>query len=497
MNSQDFEDFKSKYQEIFHLRSTLSLLSWDLETCLPSGGHNSRAGQISTLSTLLHQKETSSEYFNVLKKLLPWTEKQDPINRSAAMVLVAWRDYQFATALPVDFVSEFSHHKAKCWQTWIEARKENNFKLVQPLLEKTLQLSLKQASYYKAYDHPMDPLVDEGDQGFSTSELKNLFQALRLELTPLINQVLEKQKNFSPVPPGDYEETLQKDFSCRIAEAIGFDFTRGRLDKAAHPFMVSVGYGDQRITTRYRKNDFTDCFFSVIHEVGHALYEQGLPLEFDGTPLYNGASTGIHESQSRLWENIVCRSLIFWKNYYPQLQKTFPKSLGGISLENFYRSINHVQPSLIRVDADEITYNMHVFVRFEIECALFENQIKIKDLPEIWKAKYKEYLGLDVPDDKDGCMQDVHWYGGRIGGYFQGYTLGNLLAAQLFESALSTNPQINTDLSQGKFGSLLDFLRKNIHIHGRTYPPKELIQKATHSDLSTQAYIRYLKNKYL
>jgi carboxypeptidase Taq len=279
-------------------------------------------------------------------------------------------------------------------------------------------------------------------------------------------------------------------------KAFGYDFNRGRQDKTHHPFCISFSIGDVRITTRYKENDLTDSFFSTTHESGHAMYEQGVDMKYEASPLAGGTSSGVHESQSRTWENIVSRSHPFWEFYYPKLQAAFPEQLQNVPLDTFYRAINKVQKSLIRTDADEVTYNLHVMLRFDFELALLEGTLAIKDLPEAWHARYQADLGLRAPDDRDGVLQDVHWYFGQIGGQFQGYTLGNILSAQFYNKALEAHPEIPAEIAQGKFFTLHGWLRENIYRHGSKYTAPELIERVTGGPMQIGPYIQYLKTKY-
>jgi carboxypeptidase Taq len=277
---------------------------------------------------------------------------------------------------------------------------------------------------------------------------------------------------------------------------LGYDFSRGRIDKTHHPFMTKFSLGDVRITTRVKENDFSDCFFSVVHESGHAMYEQGIRRELEGTPMGGGTSAGVHESQSRTWENLVGRSREFWEHFYPQVQQVFPEQLGNTSLDTFYRAINKVERSLIRTDADEVTYNLHVMLRFEFELQLLEGKLAIRDLPEAWRERFKADIGITPPDDRDGVLQDVHWYGNFIGGVFQGYTLGNIMGAQFFDAAEKAHPEIRGEMRQGKFDTLRNWLTENIYQHGRKYTASELVARVTGGPIRIEPYINYLRTKY-
>jgi carboxypeptidase Taq len=494
---QELSQLKQLLRDVFDLESAASILYWDQATYMPPNAGETRGRQLALLARLSHERSTDAALGKLLDKLRPWAESQPAGHRDADLVRVAARDFERALKLPVAFVSEFSEHQSKTYEAWIKARPANDFKGVQPLLEKTLDLSRRQASFYKGYAHPIDAFLDGDEQGMTIAFLKPLFSELRKELVGLLQEVRAKGDVDDGCLRGHYPEAEQVAFGEKIIRKFGYDFARGRQDKTHHPFMTKLGMNDIRITTRFRDNDLTDALFSTLHETGHALYEQGLDPDFDGTPLASGVSTGVHESQSRLWENMVGRSHGFWEHWYPELQKQFPEPFAKLELNTFYRAINRVAPSLIRVDADELTYNLHVLVRFELEMELHDGVLEIKDLPHAWHAKYKEYLGVTAPDDRDGCLQDVHWYGGRIGGYFQGYTLGNILAAQFFAAAVKANASIPSEIRKGEYSGLLGWLRENVHRHGRARTPREIVTSATGQDLSLKPYIAYLRGKYL
>jgi carboxypeptidase Taq len=328
------------------------------------------------------------------------------------------------------------------------------------------------------------------------STVRALFAALREQLVPIVQAITAQPVADDACLRQHFPEAQQLAFGLEAIKQLGYDFDRGRQDKTHHPYMIKFSLGDVRITTRFSENDLGNALFSTIHEAGHALYEQGIRMEFEGTPLASGTSAGVHESQSRLWENIVGRSRGFWQFFYPRLQATFPDQLGGVPLDIFYRAINKVKPSLIRVDADEVTYNLHVMMRFDFELDLLEGRLAVRDLPDAWHERTQSDLGIAPPDDRDGVLQDVHWYGGPIGGAFQGYTLGNILSAQFFESAIRAHPAIRAEIATGKFDTLHGWLKQNIYQHGRKFTASQLVERATGGPLSFEPYIRYLREKY-
>lgn len=330
----------------------------------------------------------------------------------------------------------------------------------------------------------------------TVATIRPLFKTLRDGLVPMVDAISRQAPVDDSCLLGPYPIPAQMEYGRSLAEIVGYDFNRGRLDTALHPFEARLAYGDIRITTRARENDLGDCIFSVIHECGHAMYEQGVAFELEGTPLSHGTSSGVHESQSRLWENLVGRSRTFWQHYYAGLQDVFPTQLGNVSVDTFYRAINKVSRSLIRTDADEVTYNLHVIIRFELELELLEGTLAVKDLARTWKERYASILGIEPPNDKDGVLQDVHWYAGTIGGSFQGYTIGNVMSAQIYDAALASNPQIAQDIAAGNYRSLLAWLQHNLYATGRRWNAPDTLKRVTGQELSVAPYFAYLRKKY-
>ncbi len=491
-----FKELKQRLLEVYDLQGVASLLHWDQTTYMPPRGSEARGRQAALIASLAHQKFTDPAIGKLLDELRPYEESLPYDSDEASLIRVTRKEYERATRVPVDFAAEFTQHTAATYEAWARARPNNDFSLVRPYLEKTLDYTRRLANFFPGYEHIADPLIDFSDEGMTVSVLRPLFTQLKEHLVPLVEAITAQE------PPDDsclhkhYPEEAQLAFGLEVIRRFGFDFERGRQDKTRHPFMTKFSLYDIRITTRVKENDLSEAMFSTFHEAGHAMYEQGIRLEYEGTPLADGTSSGVHESQSRLWENLVGRSRIFWEHFYPKLQATFPEQLGNVDLDTFYRAINKVQRSLIRTDADEVTYNLHVIIRFELELALLEGKLEVKDLPDAWRAAYEENLGITPPDDKDGVLQDVHWYHGPIGGAFQGYTLGNILAAQFFEKAIETHPSIPEEIRNGEFGTLHGWLRENIYQHGKKYTPQELVRRVTGQDMTIEPYIRYLKRKF-
>ncbi len=485
-----------RLQEINDLTSAAALLNWDQTTYMPPGGGPARGRQLATLQRLAHEKFTDPTVGKLLDDLHSYAENLPYDTDDAALIRLTRRTYENATKVPSNFVAEMASHTAATYEVWATARPANNFAAVQPLLEKTLDLSRRFANFFPGYEHIADPLINQSDYGMKVSIIRPLFAELRAALTPLVRAIGAQPSVDASVLHQFFPEADQLAAGITAIKKFGYDFQRGRQDKTHHPFMTKFSLGDVRITTRVNENDVGDALFSTLHESGHALYEQGINPKFEGTPLAEGTSSGVHESQSRLWENLVGRSLGFWHYYYPKFQAIFPAQLGDVPLEIFYRAINQVQRSLIRTDADEVTYNLHVIIRFDLELALLEGKLAIADLPDAWQEQYSTSLGLMAPDNRDGVLQDVHWYGGLIGGAFQGYTLGNIMASQFYAAALRAHPEIPNEISQGQFSTLHTWLRGNIYQHGSKFTTTELLQRVTGGPLSLTPYINYLQTKY-
>jgi carboxypeptidase Taq len=419
----------------------------------------------------------------------------DPHSETGADIVNLQRDYDRKTKLPQSLVEEIAKLSVLGQQLWVEARKANDFPRFRPLLERMVELKRQEAAAI-GYDHqPYDALLDEYEPGAKTVEVGRALGGLREQLVPLVAEIATspRRPNLGPLERG-YPAALQEKFGKQTSERIGFDFQRGRLDTTDHPFCGGAGPHDVRLTTRY-DDSLGGALFSTLHEAGHGIYEQGLPADRYGLPTGEAVSLGIHESQSRMWENFVGRSRPFWEHFFPQAQSMFPDAIGNVSLDDFYFAINDVRPSLIRTESDEVTYNLHILIRFELELLLVNDELKVVDLPAAWNAKYREYLGIESPTDSDGVLQDVHWSGGAIG-YFPTYSLGNLYAAQLFEAAARDLGDLPAMFRRGEFLSLRDWLRRHIHSQGRRYPAAVLAQRVTGVPLSHDALLRHLRGKF-
>ncbi|HEX2906124.1 MAG TPA: carboxypeptidase M32, partial [Phototrophicaceae bacterium] len=419
------QELKNRLQEVDDLNHANALLGWDQQTYMPSGGAPARGRQMATLARLAHEKFTDPAVGKLLDDLRTYEEGLPYDSDDASLIRITRREYEKSTQVPASFVAEFNEHTANTYQAWTEARPANDFPRMLPLLEKTLDYSRQLANYFPGYEHIADPLIDFSDYGMKASDVRRVFAQLREQLVPLVQAITSQPLADDAPLKQHYPAAQQRAFGEVVVKKYGYDFNRGRQDTTHHPFMTKFSLGDVRITTRFNENDLGDGLFSTMHESGHAMYEQGINQVYEATPLGGGTSSGVHESQSRTWENIVGRSRSFWECFYADLQKQFPQQLGAVSLDAFYRAINKVQKSLIRTDADEVTYNLHVMIRFDLELQLLEGSLALRDLPEAWHARYQSDLGLTAPDNRDGVLQDVHWYAGTIGGAFQGYTLGN------------------------------------------------------------------------
>jgi carboxypeptidase Taq len=493
---EKLQKLKGHLAEIEDLKNAAYLLEWDQMTYMPLGGAEARARQIATLQRLAHEKAIDPALGNLLDDLRPYEASHPYDSDEASLVRVARRDFERLTRVPASFMAEMYNHTALTFQAWAEARPANDFAAVRPYLEKTLDLSRQYASYFPGHEHIADPLIDRQDEGMEASALRALFAELRAQLVPMVQAIASQPQTDDSCLRQYFPEKEQWDFGLDIVKHFGYDLQRGRQDKAPHPFTTEFSIGDVRITVRVQEDHVGELMFGAMHEGGHAMYEQGGRMDLEGTPLAGGTSAGVHESQSRLWENVVGRSRAFWTYFYPRLQAVFPMQLGSVPLDTFYRAINKVVPSLIRVEADEMTYDLHVMLRFDLEMDMLEGKLAVSDLPEAWRERFKTDLGIVPSDDRDGALQDIHWYYELIGGTFQGYTLGNIMGAQFYEAALQAHPEIPAQIERGEFGTLHGWLRENIYQHGRKFTASELIERITGGPMRIEPYIRYLRRKY-
>ncbi len=489
---QKLSNLMAEITDIYH---SLALLSWDQQVYMPTGGASERGKMMGTLGKIAHEKFLSEEMGSLLAILKKFLPELDPDSEAYRIIDVTAQDFEKTVCVPSSFVVERALITSTAQQAWMEAREKSDYSIFRPHLERLIELNQQFVTFYPTADHPYDILLDSFEPGMKTAGVESIFSSLlprQVELIKAISQCPQVDDGFLHL---EYDQKRMWDFSAKVASAFGYDWKRGRQDPTAHPFCQSIGIDDVRITSRWVRDLPFALLFGTMHETGHALYDQGIGHTWSRTALEGGTSLGIHESQSRLWENIIGRSRPFWEYFFPQLQEVFKTQLGNVSLDQFYRAINKVKPSFIRVEADEATYNLHIMLRLELEIGMLEGSITARDLPEIWNTKMKDYLGIYPPDDAHGVLQDIHWSSGMFG-YFSTYSLGNIISAQLWEKFKSMDPDIDEQIRQGDFSSLLSWLRVKIHQYGRKYKPQELILRVTKSPIDSEPYMRYLNSKY-
>ncbi|NGX39403.1 MAG: Thermostable carboxypeptidase 1 [Chlamydiae bacterium] len=496
----------ASYTKLLNLSTRASLysgigmiLEWDLETYMPKKGGENRASQVELIASLIHKEKTSPEFVSALESLVDLETgeiRDSTLSDEHKAALREWRrDYIHEAKLPTEFVEKFAKVTSLACHAWKDAKEENDFKAYLPHLEKVVDLCRKKADFLGYEEHPYDALVDCFEPNMRTKVLAALFERLKIPLTSLIKKIETKKEPESGFLREDYPHDKQIRFGKKILTAMGFDKSFSRLDESAHPMCIPIHPDDTRMTTRVYPNNVLINLLSCIHEGGHGLYHSNLPSEHFGSPLGEAASLGIDESQSRLWETILGRSLPFWQHFFPLLQKEFPEQLAEVQLQEFYQGMNTVRPSMIRTDSDEVTYNLHIMVRFEMEKALIEGKLKVEKIPEAWNEKMREYLGITPKADSEGCLQDIHWSLGAIG-YFPTYTLGNLYAGQIFETLKDNFPDWKENLAKGELSFIRDWTKREIHQHGRRYLPDELCKRVTGKPLSEKPFIDYLEKKY-
>ena len=493
---RELDELKTLLREVQSLQSAAQLLGWDQRTYMPPDGAAARARQMAMLERLAHEKFTDPALGQLLEGLRDYEESLSYDSDEASLIRVARRDYERAIRIPVDFKAEYDENAAMTYQVWTRARADDDFEAVRPYLEKTLDLSCMYDGFFPEAEHIIAPLVAMSDEGVTGAFLKDLFGELRRNLEPLVEDLSQCQAPDDDFMDQHYPAEAQLDFGLQVAEQLGYDLERGRQDLSDHPITTTISLGDVRITTRVDENDLTGALFGTIHETGHALYTQNIRRELEGLPIGRGATSGVHESQSRLWENLVGRSRPFWAYWYPRLQAIFPEQLADVALDEFYRSINKVEPGLFRVGADEVTYSLHCAMRFELEMDLLEGRVAVRNLPQVWRERFLDTFGFAPETDRDGVLQEMNWYCGRIGGLYQHFTLGNIMSAMWFEAALESHTGLEAEMAKGNFEPLLTWLADNIHTHGRKFTIPELVERAVGKELTAEPYIRYLKTKY-
>src|SRR6267143_2097305 len=487
---------KSILGEVSDLHRAGAGLDWDQETYMPPGGVQNRSEQLSTLSEVAHRRFISDE----VGKLLDGAETQVanlPFDSDdASLVRVTRRDYEQDRKLPPELVAELTRASSAARPFWQQARREADFGLFAPYLEKNVELNIKVAEALGFEKRPYDALLNRTEPGLTTDHLEAIFTELKTAIVPLVADIKGRAEAVDDsVLRRGFDPDKQVQYALETVARLGYDLERGRQDISTHPFSIAFGPGDVRITTRVSRDFFNECLFGSIHEAGHGMYFQGVGRNLDRTPLWDGASPGVHESQSRLWENLVGRSLAFWHHFFPSLRETFPQPLKGVDAEGFYRAVNKSYPSYIRVEADEVTYNLHVLLRFELENDMLEGKLKVNDVPEAWNELFKSYLGLDAPNDREGALQDIHW--SFVGfAQFPGYTLGNIISAQLMEKIRSEMTDLDDQMERGEFGVLLGWLQGHVYRHGRKFTPGELVERVTGRPLTPKPWIAYVRKKY-
>ena len=487
-----YDEYKTKMQKIADVKYASAVLQWDQETYLPPKGNEFRGRQIATLTEIAHQQFTDEKIGALLNELM---SKDDLSDKEKRNVQLSLEDFNKANKFTSHFVRQMSETVNKSFHAWIQARKDNSFSVFENPLDDLIQLKKQEADLLGYQNHPYNALMNDFDKGLTVAIVDKVFADLQPQLTVLLEEIKNKPQVDSSFLHLHFDKDSQWKFGMEILKRMQFDFEAGRQDISEHPFTINFNNADVRVTTRIDENDFGNMAWSCIHEGGHALYEQGLPGEQYGLPLGEYCSLSIHESQSRLWENNVGRALPFWQHNFSLIKTFFSKQLNNIPIDEFYKAINKVQPSLIRTEADELTYHFHVMIRYEIEKMLIEGSIKTKDIPAYWNEHYKKYLGIIVADDKSGCLQDVHWSHGSFG-YFATYSLGSLYAAQLYAAIVKENASIEKEIAEGNNNSLLQWLNKNIYQHGKYYTSEELCFKATGETLNSTHFIRYATKKF-
>lgn len=485
--STPLEALKSRLADVNALQAATAMMDWDQQTYMPRGGADARAEHLGILGRMAHEQFTSDETMKLLQSATP--ENED----DKAMLRVVKRDLDLSTKIPTALVEKKARLAAHAHEEWVKARAENNFAGFAATLETMFDIARQEAEYLGYKDNIYDALLDQYEEGATAADARAMFDAVRGPQVALVKEIQAQPETDDSWLYGTWDQGKQKQFTEMMVQAIGFDFGRGRQDTAPHPFCTGWSVGDIRLTTRF-KDYLPSSIMGSMHEAGHGMYEQGSPMAWDRTALAGGVSLGLHESQSRTWENIVGRSRAFWNFFYPKLQETFPE-LKNRDVDTFYRAINKVKPSLIRVEADELTYNLHVMVRFEIECDVLSGKLSVKDMPAAWNAKYEEYLGITPPTDSEGCLQDVHWSQGSIG-YFPTYSMGNLLSYQIWRALEKDVKDPMALIEKGEFAPILGWLQKKVYSQGRKFTPKDLVMQVTGKPMDPNDYISGLSAKY-
>jgi len=487
------ERLLERLAEVSDLSRAGMLLFWDQRVMMPPGGSEARAESVATIGRLAQERFVTAEIEQLLEELRSLEESSDYDSFEASLIRVTRHDFEKASRVPPELVGELRRASALALSAWGPAKEASNFEALRPFLEKNLALRQRYVECFDPAEETYDVLLDDYEPNMKTAEVREIFTGLKDALVPLIKEVEDAGEIDDSFLTGEFDPARQRDFGLEIARRFGYTDEEWRLDQTPHPFMSSPGAGDIRLTSNIRTNDLSSLF-ATMHEFGHGVYEWGVDRALARTPLGSGVSLGLHESQSRTWENLVGRSRSFWRFFYPRLQQVFPAQLGSVDEEDFYRAVNRVHPSLIRIDADEVTYNLHIILRFELEQELIDDRLALEDLPAAWNARMEEYLGIDVPDDARGVLQDMHWAGGNLG-YFPTYALGNVISVQIWERAKQDLGDLDERFEQGEFGELRDWLTEHLYRMGRKFTPQETIERVTGSRIDAKLYVRYLREK--
>jgi carboxypeptidase Taq len=479
--------------EVSDLTKATTLLFWDQRVKMPPGGAAARAEALATVSRFAQERFIDDEVGGLLEELRGLEESSDYDSFEASLVRTTRRQYEKAARVPPELVGEMRRAAALGLAAWGPAKEHSEFEQLRPQLETLLELRHRYVDCFPRPEETYDVLLDDYEPLMKTAEVRQVFTELKEELVPLIEEIRESGDVDDSFLHGDFDIATQRRLALEILGAFGYSDDEWRLDETPHPFMTTPGAGDIRLTTNFRQNDLSALFASM-HEFGHGVYEWGVDRAFARTPLHSGVSLAVHESQSRTWENLVGRSRAFWQWFYPSLQEAFSAKLGTVDEERFYRAVNKVQPSLIRIDADEVTYNLHIILRFELEQDLIDGRLAVAELPEAWDARMEEYLGVQVPDDKRGVLQDMHWAAGSVG-YFPTYALGNVISVQIWERALDDLGHLDERFERGEFGDLREWLREHLYVLGAKFTPQETIERVTGSRIDAKPYLRYLRRK--
>jgi carboxypeptidase Taq len=487
------DQLKSRFTELRQLFGVSSLLTWDQRTIMPPAGVTHRGQQLALLQRIGHDKLTDPAIGRLLEEVAPVAESLDPDSDDAGFLRLARRMYEKAVQVPTDLRAEMALASAEASPVWVKAKETSDFPLFLEPLERNVELRHRYVECFGPQDEPYDVLLDDFEPEMKTAEVSRIFDEIKAELVPLIAELRDRDIDASFLS-GSFPVDRQVALGQEVTDLFGHRPDAWRIDPTEHPFASGAGIDDIRITTHYYA-DSLESLFSTMHEYGHGLYEHQIPRRFAHLPIGSGASLALHESQSRMWENLVGRSVPFWRYFYPRVQEVFPEQLRGVELDRFYAAINRVRPSLIRIRADEVTYGMHVILRFEIEQDIVNGRVELRDLPRVWAEKMDAYLGIDVPDDANGVLQDMHWASGLIG-YFSTYLLGTVMSVQIWEKAVEDVPDLDERMEGGDFATLREWLGDNVHAHGRKFTPQETLRRATGSTIDAKPYLAYLKRKY-